>query len=549
MTLEGDLRALNCGDVDATATTRATYSHDASVFQVLPEVIVYPRSAADVGRIVAYANSHSGVSITARAAGTDMTGGAVGSSIVMDTTRYMNEVVDIERDRSVAGRDGFVVVQPGVFYRNLESATLERGLQYPVYPASRDLCAMGGIVANNSGGEKSLTYGQAVDWLRSLKAVLADGKEYTLGPLNSSGLAAKMKQEDFEGEIYRNIFGLVNANRKEIIAMKPKVSKNSSGYQLWSVWDGTTFNLGKLLCGSQGTLGIVTEATLDVMQPKKHKQMIVLFLKDIAPIASVVTDILKFKPETLESFDDKTLWFTLRFLPDFVRIIGASNIVTLGLKFLPEAWMVLRGGMPKLIVIAEFAGDSKEDVQARATQALATVRARGINARLTRDEEEAHKYWTIRRSSFNVIRSHTKGKRTTPFIDDFIVHPKDMPEFLPQLYDILRPYKLTLTIAGHVGDGNFHIIPLMDLRDPATRSIIPELSKKVYALVLRYGGSITAEHNDGLIRGPYVRQMFGDHGYELFRQVKKIFDPHGIFNPGKKIDVDWEWAMQHLRTD
>jgi FAD/FMN-containing dehydrogenase len=277
--------------------------------------------------------------------------------------------------------------------------------------------------------------------------------------------------------------------------------------------------------------------------------MIVIFLRDIAAIADVVNDVLRFKPETFESFDDKTLWFTLRFLPDFVRIIGASNIISLGLQFLPEAWMVLRGGMPKLIVIAEFTGDSQEDVQRRALQALDAVHKRGITARLTRDERETHKYWAIRRSSFNVIRSHTKGKRTTPFIDDFIIRPADMPAFLPKLYDILLPYRLTLTIAGHVGDGNFHIIPLMDLKDERTRRIIPELSRKVYDLVLNYSGSITAEHNDGIIRGPYLEQMYGHDVYELFRKVKHFFDPKGIFNPGKKIDVDWQWAMSHLRKD
>jgi len=549
MTLEGDLIALDCGDVDASTETRATYSHDASIFQIVPSVVVHPRNAQDIERLVSYALEHAGVSITPRSAGTDMTGAAIGQSIVMDCMKYMKHIVDIERDASIPGRDGFVTVQPGVLYRDLEPATLERGLQYPVYPASRDLCAMGGIVSNNSAGEKSLTYGQAVDWVQSVRAVLADGKEYELGPLTYDGVEAKMKQENFEGEVYRGIYNLVTTNRTEISAMKPKVSKNSAGYLLWNIWDGTTFNLAKLLCGAQGTLGILTEATLGLVAPKKHKQMIVIFLKEIAPIADVVNDVLQFKPETVESFDDKTLWFTLRFLPDFVRIIGASNIISLGFRFLPEALMVLRGGLPKLIVIAEFTGDDEVDVQHRAADALKAVRARGITARLTKDEEEAHKYWTIRRSSFNVIRSHTKGKRTTPFIDDFIIHPKDMPTFLPKLYEILRPYKLTLTIAGHVGDGNFHIIPLMDLKDAQTRRIIPELSRKVYDLVLQYGGSITAEHNDGLIRGPYLKQMFGDHGYELFRQVKRIMDPKGIFNPGKKIDVDWKWAMEHLRTD
>ncbi len=543
------MRKLSCGDVDDSDQTRATYSHDASIFQITPEVVVFPRNSGDIQRLVVYASAHAGTTITARAAGTDMSGGAIGQSIVMDATRHLNQIVDLERDASVAGQDGYAVAQPGMYYRDFERATLARGLQYPVYPASRDLCAIGGIVSNNAGGEKSLVYGQTVNFVRSVRAVLSDGHEYELGPLSKSQLDMKMAQSDFEGTMYRKLYELIESNYDTIQAARPKVSKNSAGYQLWHVWDRTTFNPAKIICGAQGTLGIVTEATLGLVKPKLHKSMLVMFLDDFQKIATVVNEMLKYKPESLESFDDKTLWFTLRFLPDFVRILGASNIISLGLKFLPEAWMVLRGGMPKLIVLAEFTGDDAADVNNRATQALSAVRTQGIKARLTKNEEESHKYWAIRRSSFNVIRSHTKGKRTTPFIDDFIIQPKDTPTFLPKLYDILRPYKLTLTVAGHVGNGNFHIIPLMDLKDERTRAIIPELSKKVYDLVLQYGGSITAEHNDGLIRGPYVKQMYGEKVYELFRSVKHIFDPGNIFNPGKKIDVDWNWALAHLRKD
>mgnify|MGYP001611475847 FL=1 len=512
-------------------------------------MVVFPRTAEDIRRLVGYAALHAGINITARAAGTCMSGGAIGQSVVMDTTRHMNQIVDLERDASVAGQDGYAVAQPGMYYRDFERATMARGLQYPVYPASRDLCAIGGIVSNNAGGEKSLVYGQTVHFVRSVRAVLSDGNEYELGPLSKTQLDAKMAQSDFEGALYRQLYELNELNYDAIKTACPKVSKNSAGYQLWHVWDRTTFNAAKLLCGAQGTLGIVTQATLGLVKPKLHKSMLVMFLDDFDKLAVAVNDVLKYKPESLESFDDKTLRFTLRFLPDFVRILGASNIISLGLKFLPEAWMVLRGGMPKLMVIAEFTGDDEADVKDRTAKALAAVRALGIKARLTKSEEESHKYWAIRRSSFNVIRSHTKGKRTTPFIDDFIIPPKDMPTFLPKLYDILRPYKLTLTVAGHVGDGNFHIIPLMDLKDERTRAIIPELSKKVYDLVLQYGGSITAEHNDGLIRGPYLKQMYGEKVYGLFREVKHIFDPNNIFNPGKKIDVDWNWALAHLRKD
>lgn len=543
MSLGGDLRELGL-DADDSGAVRAAYRHDASIFEATPAVVVFPRSASDIGAVVRYAASHPGISITPRSAGTDMTGGAVGESVLMDFTRHMNRLADVSRD---AG--GSATVQPGMYYRDFERATVARGLQYPVYPASRDLCALGGMVANNAAGERSLQHGQTVDFVRSVRAVLDDGNEYGFGPLDHDGLARKLAAAGREGEIYRGMERLLREHDAAIGAARPRVSKNSSGYYLWRIRDGNTFNMAKVLCGSQGTLGIITEATLGLVPVQAHRRMAVAFLDDLRAVADVVTDLLPLKPEALESFDDKTLSFTLRFLPDFVRVLGASNIVSLGLRFLPEAWMVLRGGLPKLVVIAEFAGDDQAEVVGRTQEAVRLLRARGLKARMTHDEEESHKYWTIRRQSFNVIRSHAKGKRTTPFIDDFIVPPERMPEFLPALYAILEPYRLVLTVAGHVGNGNFHIIPLMDLADPKTRRIIPELADNVYALVLAHGGSITAEHNDGLIRGPYVERQFGGEMYDVFRQVKRLWDPRGIFNPGKKIDVDWQWAMSHLRTD
>jgi len=548
MTLGGDLKELGC-DVDESDAGRAAYRHDASIFEATPAVVAFPRDAAEVGTVIRYAAAHPGVSITPRSAGTDMTGGAVGESILLDFTRHMHALADIVRDGDVPGQDGAARVQPGMYYRDFEQATLARGLQYPVYPASRDLCAVGGMVANNAAGERSLRYGQTVDFVRSVKAVLDDGNEYQFGPLDHDGLAHKLSLAGREGDIYRGMERLLREHAAGIAAARPKVSKNSSGYYLWRVREGNTFNLAKLLCGSQGTLAILTEATLGLVRPQQHRRMAVAFLDDVRGVADVVQDLMPLHPEALESFDDKTLSFTLRFLPDFVRVLGASNIVSLGLRFLPEAWMVLRGGLPKLVIIAEFAGDDQAEVVTRTQEAVRLLRARGLKARMTRDEEESHKYWTIRRQSFNVIRSHAKGKRTTPFIDDFIVPPERMPEFLPALYGVLEPYRLVLTVAGHVGNGNFHIIPLMDLADPRTRQVIPELAEKVYALVLAHGGSITAEHNDGLIRGPYVERQFGKDVYALFRETKRIWDPKGIFNPGKKVDVDWEWAMSHLRTD
>lgn len=548
--MEGDLREFGL-DVDASDAARRAYSHDASIFELTPAIVVFPRNAKDIGHIVRYAAAHPGVSIVPRSAGTDMSGGAIGTSIVMDMTRSMHELFDVARDASVLKQDGFAVVQPGMFYRDFERATLGRGLLMPSFPGSREICALGGMVANNAGGERSLKYGQTIEFVRSVKAVCADGNEYTFEPLTAKQVRAKISAGGWEGNLYRRMHDLVVRNWDTIAAHRPKVSKNSSGYYLWRVWDRKTdtFDLSKLLCGSQGTLAAITEATIGLVRPPAQRKMVIAFLHDLRPLAMAINDILALKPETIESFDDKTLTFTLRFLGDFVKLMGAGGLLSLAWQFRPEALMALRGGLPKLVLIIEFTGDNEGELAAKATQAVEALMKHGIKARPAKNEKEAHKYWIVRRSSFQVIRSHATGKRSTPFIDDFIVPPEVMPRFLPELNAILEPYHLTLTMAGHAGNGNFHIIPLMDLRDERTRKIIPELSEKVYRLVLQYGGSITAEHNDGLIRGAYLPQMWGADMYRLFQETKKIWDPQNMFNPGKKVNVNWKWALSHLRRD
>ncbi|HTP56793.1 MAG TPA: FAD-binding oxidoreductase [Candidatus Paceibacterota bacterium] len=551
MALAEELGTLDCGEVDSSPATRAAYSHDASIFEVTPEAVVFPRSPADIGTLVSYATSHPGVSLVARAAGTDMGGGAIGSSVVLDMTRHLNHLDDIGKDSSVHGQDGYAVVEPGMFYRDFERETLKRDLIMPTFPGSRDLCALGGMVANNAGGERSLRYGQTVDFVRSVKMVCADGVEHEFGPRTAAQVRGVIAAGGWEGELYGRMHELVVKNWDLIAAHRPKVSKNSSGYFLWRVWDraADTLDLSQLIAGSQGTLGIITEATIGLVRPPKHRKLVIAFLHDLTPVAKAVNDLLALKPESIESFDDTTLKFTLRYLGDFVRLMGARGFLGLAWQFLPEAFMVLRGGLPKLILLVEFAGDDETALDLSSHRAVEALTAYGIQARPARDEREANKYWTIRRQSFQVIRSHTHGVHSTPFIDDFIVPPATMPQFLPELDATLAPYHLNLTIAGHAGNGNFHIIPLMDLRSESVRAIIPELADKVYNLVLKYGGSITAEHNDGLIRGHYSPKMWGPDMYRLFQEVKRIWDPKGIFNPGKKVNVDWPWALAHIRRD
>ena len=215
--------------------------------------------------------------------------------------------------------------------------------------------------------------------------------------------------------------------------------------------------------------------------------------------------------------------------------------------------MVLRGGMPKMIMLVELTGDDERALDAKLRDLRADILKfatthEGVRVRALRNEAEEQKYWTIRRESFALLHNNTTGKDTAPFIDDFIVKPEYLPEVLPKVNEILDRYKkdLVYTIAGHPGNGNFHIIPLMNLKDERVRALIPKISEEVYQLVFRYHGSITAEHNDGLIRTPYLPEMYGPKIAELFAETKKIFDPDDIFNPGKKVDGSLEYSIEHI---
>ncbi|MDQ2933299.1 MAG: FAD-binding oxidoreductase [bacterium] len=536
--IHSDLAQLIEGEVDSSADTLEFASHDASVFEVKPQVVVRPKKVSDIQKLVQYATDHPGTSLTARSAGTDMSGGPLSKSIVVDFLKHFNAVKEVA--------EGYAISQPGVYYRDFDKATLAQGEQImPSYPASRELCTIGGMVANNSGGEKTLTYGKTERYIRRLKMVLSDGNECEFKPLNAEELEAKKKLDTAEGQIYREMHELVSKNHDILEKAKPIVSKNSCGYYLWNVWnkDAGTFDLTKMIVGSQGTLGMITEVELGLVKPKKYSRLLVVFLKDLAMLAITAEHILKYKPESFESYDDHTFKVAVKFLPQLMKQMG-GNIISLGLRFIPEMLAVLEGGVPKLVLMAEFTADTPEESVRVAEEAQASLKDLHEKSKVTTTAEDAHKYWVIRRESFNMLRHHVHELRTAPFIDDFAVRPERLTEFLPRLYKILDVYKLTYTIAGHIGDGNFHIIPLMNMHDTHSHEVIKELSVKVYELVHEFNGTITAEHNDGLIRTPFIKMQYGEEVYKLFELTKKIWDPKGIFNPGKKVGTTWEQAVE-----
>lgn len=521
------------GEVDQSLAVLDKYSEDTSIFKIQPSLVVYPKDVEDLYTLIHFVHSKRGeLSLTARSAGTDMSGGPLTDSIVVDFTRYFNNIKQVDAHTAVT--------EPGVYYRDFEKETLKYDALLPSYTASKELNTVGGMVANNSAGEKSLTYGKTERYTRELKVVLQDGIEYTFKKLNRAELEAKKAQHDYEGEIYRRVEELVRDNYDVIMAAKPQVTKNSSGYGIWNVWDknNDTFDLTQLFVGSQGTLGFVSEITFDLVKPKPASRMLVMFLraKHFVDLGKIVNTVLEKQPESFESYDDKTFNVMLKVFPKLFKRLG-GNPFKLARDFWPEIKMVMTGGIPKLVLMAEFSADTEKEAEVIAKTAEQAVLSKyDIATHVTGSQQEANKFWTIRRESFKLLRENIRGKHTAPFIDDMVVAPQYLPEFLPRLYEILDEYKLTYTVAGHVGDGNFHIIPLMDFSRPDFVHIINDLSERVYSLVAEYHGSITGEHNDGLIRTPYLHKIFSPEVINVFQEIKEIFDPHRIFNPHKKVD-------------
>lgn len=544
MELRSQIASLVKGDVQDDAETLKKFSRDTSIFERKPSLVVSPKDADDISTLVRFASAAKKrgehISLTARAAGTDMSGGPLTDSVVVSFTKYMNKIGEIGRD--------FAVAEPGVYYRDFERETLAHNAGIlPPYPASREMCALGGMIADNAGGELTLRYGKMDRYVQELDVVLADGSKATLRPLTLAGLAAKKSEQTFEGEIYRRMDDLLAKNRAVIEAARPKVTKNSAGYALWDVADTKqgTFDLTKLIVGSQGTLGLITKARVSLLKPKPHHAMLVVYLTDLEKLPEIVRRVRTFDPESFESYDNHTFKLAARYGYDFLKHLNFRQTIALAFALIPEVWALLTRGIPQLVLLAEFAEDTDNEAHIKARTAQAALADLSVRTQFALGMMET-KFWKIRRESFALLRKHVHHLHAAPFIDDIVVHPDDYPRFIPELNALLSQFDLMHTIAGHIGDANFHIIPLVDLANPAHRKAIMELTPLVYQLVAKYKGSITGEHSDGIIRTPYLNLMYSAEVLALFAETKRIFDPGNIFNPGKKVGGTMEDIEKYM---
>ena len=534
------------GSILTDPQDRIEHSHDASIYEIIPQAVLVPKDSKDIQQLVNFVHEHKehypSLSITTRSAGTDMSGAAIGNSLILSMTKNFSRIESL--------KGNILHTQPGVFLRDIDPLLTAHNLMLGSAPASRSISTIGGMIGNNSGGEQSLRFGNTDRAVRELKVVFADGKEYTVKPLTKKELLIKIKQKTFEGQLYKKVYDLIEANYDRIKNARPKVHKNSMGYNLWSVWDRTTgiFDMTQLITGSQGTLGIITDIKLQVVPKAAHTGLLLAYLSSFNQLGTIIPLVMQHKPATFEGFDDITFNLGLKYFRSFSKQLGVKEMLK------QQAWLLrsvvrFKGHLPNIVLMIECEGETKQEVYSKISELHDALSEFNLRMDIEDDESKSAPFWQIRRSSLSLLRNQIKDKYASPFIDDMSVQPKYLTQFLPKLRRIIRKYKLPATLAGHFGDGNFHIVPLLSIEAERDQAKLEPVMREIIPLVLKYGGTMAGEHNDGMVRGPWLPAVFGDEIYQLFKKTKEIFDPGHIFNPHKKTDASWDYSMDHIRTN
>ena len=529
-----ELRKQLHGMITDSEDAREYFSTDGSVFKIMPSAVIYPRNTKDVQHTVSFAateskNPDKKFSLIARGKGTDQAGAALGDGAMVVFPAHMNKVLAISKDT--------VTVQPGIIFGALQGILHAHGRFLPPYPSSVDYATMGGAVANNTCGEKTYKYGSTADWVKSLKVVLDDGSLIETKRISKRELQRKKGLMTREGDLYRSIDGLLQDNASIIKSNQPKTSKNAAGYRLGHVRgkDGS-FDLSQLFIGSQGTLGIVTEATFRTAPYQPRTTLVVGYFETLEKAGEAVMKLQKLQPSAMEVVDYHLL--------DFLRKNQPETIEGL----IPDE-------LPKAVILVEFDSGSqlKQNIMSRRAQGILGKLATAQRTATSHREQEA--LWKIRHSAAAVIWMNNGPKKALPIIEDGCVPVQKLPEFLNGVYKLLEKYNLPVAVWGHAGDANFHMQPFMDLSKSTDRKKVFEVMDEFYNMVIKMGGTTAGEHNDGLLRAPYLEKLYGKEVYGLFKDVKKICDPQKIFNPRIKLDVTksdiepllrHEYSMKHL---
>lgn len=503
------------GEVTDSPEVRRHFAHDASILQMMPAAVIYPRNESDVRKTARFAwqlaERGRVLPITARGGGSDTSGAAIGSGVILVFMAHMNRILALDPKKQ------FVVVEPGATYDKLEQTLYTHGLFLPPYPASKYYATVGGGLANNSIGEKSVKYGALGEYVEQLRVVLANGEIIETKPLSKRELNKKLGLSTLEGNIYRSIDTLLedNADLLKRIKSERQVWFNSTAYNLADIKTKKGFNLTPIFIGSQGTLGIVTEATFEVIPYNPVTRMALVSLEKLRDLDELLPKFLELKPSILDMINREAIAQITR--------INSSQLA--GVIGNPRAAIHL---------IIEF-DDPKDGAQKKEMKKLKKMVEKVEGFWQTAETpEDQDKIWKIRQS-VSTLLNHVQGQtKAIPLGEDLSIPVGRLSEFLEKIAQIYRAAELKPIAWGHAGIGVVRMYPMLDLGQIGDRQKLFRLADAVYSMTIKMGGSISAGSGEGRVRAPYAKFEYGDEMHKLMLEVKKIFDPYGLLNPGVK---------------
>lgn len=544
------------GEVLSDEKTLGNYATDESIFHIAPQVVLRPKDARSVEiavKVIAKETKNfPALSLTPRAAGTGLGGGSLTDSVVLDIATHLNRIGKIEHAKGKVT----VTCEPGAPWREVEALLKKEGRYLPPYPASKHICTIGGAVANNAAGPDSLRYGHVADWVEELEVVLKDGHTYKIKPLDQKGFQKMIKQKNLLGEIARQVFALVEENETLLARAKPKTAKNSSGYPLWSVVTPSVaefkkgrgiFDLTRLFSGSQGTIGVITKVKLRTEPIVKDTTLVTVPVFDLATAGRVVLEAIKYDPINVEVFDSLTYEAAMKnpqFFRSRIRSVDYYRVLFSLYTTFHVRW---RRRLPEFVLLITL--DGKEGKE-RLPEMIKRLRFLGGRAaREIINPYEREMFWQVRDASYSLSKLLDPKKRPAAFLEDMTVPPEHLAKFFSDIKNLLKRFNVTAAIHGHGGNAHFHFYPLLDFTSRATPALITKMADEFFATAIKYGGNICGEHNDGIIRTPYLDLMYPKSVLELFKKVERLFDPDDIFNPGKKVNPRFDIRENIRRTN
>jgi FAD/FMN-containing dehydrogenase len=522
-----ELQSQLLGSVTDKPEVLEYFSTDSSLFQITPLAVIYPQNTADVRKTVQFVAERAAagkeLSLVGRGKGSDQSGGAVGEGMQVVFPAHMSKLLRLDRDT--------VTVQPGILFKTLQQTLHTHGRWIPAYPASLDYSTIGGAVAQDASGEKSVKYGPMRDYVKGLKVILSDGSLIETHRLGGRELSRKKGLSTLEGEIYRKVDSLLLDHEALIKKHTLRTSKNAAGYALSKVRhkDGS-FDLSQVFIGSQGTLGLITEITLKTLPYNPRTTLVAGYFDTSEALGAAVTKLRALGPCAMEMVD--------RNLLDFVQNNYPGELTDL----LPES-------SPKAVLLIEFDDTSQLTQKVKSGRAQRILSKHASSSRLSTDPVEQVALWKIRRSVSSWMWQADSSKPALPFVNDGIVPPDRLTAFLDKTYKLLAKHDLDAAIWGHAGDAHIHLQPRLDLSKKKDVDKLFTLSHEFSEMVIALGGSPSGSLGDGLLRSLYLKDLYGEDMMELFATVKHIFDPLSIFNPMKKSEATEEFTRAHLRSE